>query len=100
MICDRYDSTILNNFYIELFSSNFRDYDSVTQNTKTDYLFETNNFNDWFARLIKTFAADTELAITATDIIAETTKHPEFVADLKNEYEELKELCCDEDDDF
>jgi hypothetical protein len=99
MTCDRYNSLILNNFYLELFSSDFNDCESATQNAKTDCLFETNSFNDWFIRLVKTFVEETELPITAADVVAETTKHPEFVSDLKTEYEELKEL-CDEDDDL
>lgn len=99
MTCDRYDSAILNNFCLELFSSDFRDYESATQNAKTDYLFDCDNFNDWFVQLLNIFVEETELSITAADVIAETTKHPEFIADLKNEYEELKELCSDEDDD-
>ena len=88
-----YNSTILNEFYVELFSSDFRNFESTTQNAKTDCLFETDNFNDWFIKLIKTFVEETELNITVVDVIAETTKHPEFIIDLKNEYEELKESC-------
>ncbi len=93
-----YNSNILNEFYVELYSTDFRDYESATQNAKTDRLFETDNFNDWFIQLVKIFVEETELSITAVDVIAETTKHPEFITDLKNEYEELKELCSDEDD--
>lgn len=98
MTCDRYDSTILNNFYLELFSSDFRDHDSATQNAKTDLLLETDNFSDWFNCLITTFVEDTKLSITKIDIIAEVTKHPEFVSDMRVEYEELKELCDDENE--
>ena len=97
MTCDRYDSTILNNFYLELFSSYFRDRDSVTQNAKTDRILESKNFTEWFNCLINIFIEDTEFNITQIDIIAELTKHPEFVSDMKAEYEELKDLC---DDDF
>lgn len=96
MTCDRYNSLILNNFYLELFSSDFRDQDSVTQNAKTDLLLETDNFSDWFNCLITAFVDDTK-SITQIDIIAELTKHPEFVSDLRAEYEELKEQCDDED---
>ena len=96
MIYDRYDSNILNNFYLELFSSDFRDRDSATENAKTDCLLKTNNFNDWFKHLIVTFV-DTTKSITLIDVIAEINKYPEFVSDMRAEYEELKELCDDED---
>ena len=95
MTCDKYDSNILNNFYLEMFSSDFRDHDSATENAKTDCLLETNNFNDWFKCLIATFVDSTK-NITLIDVIAEINRHPEFVSDMRAEYEELKELCDDE----
>ena len=97
MTCNKYDSAILNNFYAELFSSDYKDYSSAVENAKTDCLLETDNFGDWFKYLITAFVDNTKLSITLIDIIAEINRYPEFVSDMRAEYKELKELC---DDDF
>lgn len=97
MVCNRYESTILNNFYLELFSSDFRDYNSATQNAKTDSLFEYDNFDDWFDYLITVFIEDTDSIITKDAVLAELKKYPDFRSFMQAEYEELKELCDNED---
>ena len=80
-----YNSNILNEFYIELFSTDFKDYDSVVQNAKTDYLFDATDFNDWFDYLINVFVEVTDLELTVADVMAEATKHPDFISDLEKE---------------
>jgi hypothetical protein len=95
-----YNSNILNEFYIELFSTDFKDYDSVLQNAKTDYLFDAADFDDWFDYLINVFVEVTDLDVTAEEVTAEAAEHPDFISDLEKEYKTLREICYLEDDDF
>jgi hypothetical protein len=89
-----YPTELLNSFNLELFSTDYRDYDSVTQNAKTDYLFECDNFDDWFTHLIETFVEDT--GSNETQLMFDIQNCPDFVKNMKSEYDELKEL-YDED---
>ena len=90
-----YPTPLLNQFYLELFSTDFRDYDSPTQNCKTDYIFDYDNFEDWFENVIDTFIRDTDC--DETQLRVDLKNHPEFIEDMKSEYNELLELCSDED---
>lgn len=92
-----YSTDLLNRFYLELFSTDFRDYDSSTQNSKTDDLFDYDNFDDWFDNLISVFVDDTDC--DENELRTDLKNCPKFIEDMKSEYNELLEFCSDEDDD-
>lgn len=85
-----YPTELLNNFYLELFSTDFRDYDSPTQNSKTDYLFDYDDFDEWFEMLVESFVNDTDC--DEEQLRIEIQNCPKFVEDMKFEYEQLLEL--------
>ena len=85
-----YPTEILNNFYLELFSSEFRDYESTTENSKTDYLFDYDDFDQWFEMLVESFVDDTDC--DEEQLRIEIQNCPKFVEDMKFEYEQLLEL--------
>jgi hypothetical protein len=87
---DRYPTKLLNRFYVELFSTDFRDYDSPTQNAKTDYLFDVDTFEEWFEKLIKVFVSNTE--VDENQLRQDISNCPEFVNDMRFEYDELLEI--------
>ena len=70
---------------------------SATENAKTDYLFECESFNEWFERLITVFAEEARLSRTV--VHTEVFTDAEFIDSMKAEYEELKELCADDEDE-
>ena len=92
-----FKTKLINQFYEALFCTDFNDYASATQNAKTDYLFDCKNFDGWFDKLVNVFAVEEE--VNATDIKAEAITDAEFMKMLKAEYEELKELCADDEDE-
>ena len=109
-----YKSTLINRFNKALFSTDYTSYETATQNAKTDYLFDYDNFEDWFDMLISRFVEEVEedrkYAIKNDyDIVVEPVDEdelrkaiaacPEFVKDMRSEYEELLELCSDDDED-
>lgn len=85
-----YPTELLNNFYLELFSSEFRDYESTTENSKTDSLFDYDDFDEWFEMLIESFVDDTDC--DEEQLRIEIQNCPKFVEDMKFEYEQLLEL--------
>lgn len=85
-----YPTELLNNFYLELFSSEFRDYESTTENSKTDYLFDYDDFDEWFEMLIESFVDDTDC--DEEQLRTEIQNCPKFVEDVKFEYEQLLEI--------
>jgi hypothetical protein len=109
-----YESKLLNRFYRALFHTDFYDTESATQNAKTDYLFECEDFSEWFDRLVnrfvdeasaKDFAPDPEHPdevmepVTASTIRRALNACPDFIDDMQTEYEDLKELCSDDEDE-
>ena len=92
-----FNTKLINKFYEALFSTDFKDYASATQNAKTDYLFDFKTFEEWFDKLTKVFAAEEE--VNATDVKAEALADVEFMKMLKAEYEELIELLKDDEDE-
>ena len=108
-----YESTLINRFNRALFSTDYTGYESATQNAKTDYLFDYDNFEDWFDMLISRFVEETEedrdFAIeNDLDVIDPVDEdelrkaieaRPEFVKNMRAEYEELRELCADDYDE-
>jgi hypothetical protein len=97
MKCTSYSTEIENNFYTELFSTDFRDYDSSVQNAKTDILCDDINmsFDNWFDYLINSFADNCELDFDTV----KRSLSDEFIDDLKNEYEYLKEVISEYNDE-
>ena len=97
MFIEIYPTDLLNNFYLELFSTDIRNYDSPTQNAKTDYLFDYDNFDDWFEKLISVFINDT--TCDETQLRLDLKNCPKFIEDMKTEYNDLLELCSDDEDE-
>jgi hypothetical protein len=97
MKCTSYSTEIENNFYTELFSTDFRDYDSSIQNAKTDILCDNidMSFDNWFDYLITSFADEYKLDFDSVKRSLST----EFINDMKNEYEYLKEAISEDFDD-
>ena len=102
-----YKSNLINRFNRALFSTEYNNYDSATQNAKTDRLFEFDNFDDWFDMLITRFVEEVEEDRKYSDIIdpvdeeelrTEILNCPEFVVDMKSEYEDLLDLCSDDEE--
>jgi hypothetical protein len=95
--CTSYRTPVENDFSTELFSTDYRGTDSRTQNAKTDLI--SNNpdieFEPWMYYLIERFAEEFELeAETVADALSD-----KFINDLKAEFDDLKELIGDDDDD-
>jgi len=85
-----YPTELLNNFYLELFSTNFRDYDSPTQNAKTDYLFYCDDFDEWFEMLIESFVDHTDC--DEEQLRQDISNCPKFVDNMRLEYKELLDI--------
>jgi hypothetical protein len=100
-----YKQQILNDFYVDLFSTVYNDYPSVVQNAKTDILCENIeiSFEDWLDELIDTYCYNNSQDIEAVKKAIEA--EPQFKEDLKSEFDDLKEEVAeiiaetDEDED-
>lgn len=101
--CADYKSNILNEFATALFCTDYRDHECPTQNAKTDDIFEYDNFEDWFDNLIRTFLEeDLDFDVTYDEIIIALKAEPDFIEDMKEEYNRLVEICTeiyDEEDE-
>lgn len=97
MKCTSYSTEIENSFYTELFSTDFRDYDSSVQNAKTDILCDDidMSFENWFDYLINSFTDSCGLDFDTV----KRSLSDEFINDMKNEYEYLKEVVSEYDDE-
>lgn len=99
-----YKSGILNNFYRELFSTEYSDTASVTQNAKTDIIFELNldgsdeSFEKWLNGLVDCYADDCDINKTA--LLKAITSCPEFKKDMKEEFDQVYEDYDVYDDDY
>jgi hypothetical protein len=91
-----FNTKLTDKFYEALFCSGFKDYTSATQNEKTDCLAECKNFDEWLDRLINVFADEEE--VNAATVRTTALADKKFIETMKAEYEELLELCDDEDD--
>ena len=92
-----FKTKLINKFYEALFSTDFKDYASATQNAKTDYLFDCKTFDEWFDKLVNVFANEEEADVAV--VKAEATADAEFMKMIKAEYEELLDLLADEEDE-
>ena len=99
-----YKTGILNNFYRELFSTEYCDTASTTQNAKTDLIFELNldgsdeSFEKWFECLIECYANDCDVNKTA--LVKAIANCPEFKKDMKEEFDQVYEDYDVYDDDY
>lgn len=99
-----YKQKILNDFDEELFSTNYHDYATATQNAKTDNICDNPKieFEDWLNDLVKTFCRDNP-QYTTQQVVDAMNKEPEFKEDIKSEFdylkEEMQELLDEEDED-
>ena len=98
-----YKSGILNNFYRELFSTEYSGSASATQNMKTDSFLEheyddsNESFEKWLNGLVDCYADDCDINKTA--LLKAIAACPEFLQDIKEEYNTLYEWYCEEDED-
>lgn len=92
-----YNTKLLNDFYTLLFYTNFKGTSSTTQNMKTDCLFEYDCFEPWLYKLIDTFVDEVSYNVTKDEVLIDIRNCPKFIEDMRVEYQELLEL-CDEDD--
>jgi hypothetical protein len=92
--CTTYRTPVENDFCTELFATDYgASTASAVQNTKTDILTSEIGFEQWMYYLIERFAADNELD---PEMVSEALSD-KFIDDMKAEFDELKELCADED---
>lgn len=95
-----YKTKIENEFYEELFKTDFCDYESATQNAKTDSLCDNIDmtFEEWLDELVDAFVDETGYdKKTVVNSISQ-----EFIKDMKEEFEDLVETVrevLEEDDD-
>jgi hypothetical protein len=92
-----FNTKLIDKFYEALFCTDFNDYASATQNAKTDNLFECKDFDEWLDKLINVFAVEEK--VNVADVRTSTLAVKKFIDTMKAEYEELLELCADEDDE-
>lgn len=100
-----YKQKILNDFYEELFCTDFNDYASATQNAKTD-LFCSNHqidFNEWLDQLVEAFCKDND-EYTVAEVKEAIKQEPKFLEDMQEEFIYLREEALemfgyDEDDE-
>lgn len=98
-----YQQKILNEFYKELFSTDFNDYASPTQNEKTDSLCDDINisFDDWLVKLAEVFCDNSGYKLIA--VLDAINDEPQFKEDLKHEFkrlkEEVKEILAEDEED-
>ena len=86
-----YKTGILNNFYRELFSTEYAGTASATQNAKTDIIFELNGLVDCYA---------TDCDINKTALLKAIYNCPEFKKDMKEEFDQVYEDYDVYDDDY
>jgi hypothetical protein len=90
-----YDNDLLDLFNTLLFMTDYNDYESATQNSKTDTLcLEPDiDFENWFDEVCETFCR--ELDFDFKTVQAEALADESFMTSLKEEFEFLKEFCKD-----
>lgn len=98
-----YKSGIINNFYRELFSTEYSDFASTTQNMKTDSFLEheyddsNESFEKWLSGLVNCYADDCDINKTA--LLKAIAACPEFLQDMKEEFNQLYEEYCEDDEE-
>ena len=98
-----YKTGIINNFYRELFSTDYSDFASATQNMKTDSLLEQDfdgsdeSFDKWLNGLVDCYADDCDINKTA--LLKAISSCPEFKKAMREEFDQLLEDYADDEDD-
>lgn len=86
-----FKNKILNDFYVELFSTDFRDYSSKIQNMKTDILPRLRNspemFGEWLTELIHEYCK--EYNLSSVKVTSLVFRNNEFYEMIKDEFESL-----------
>ncbi len=87
-----YKNKVVNKFYEALFSTDFHDYETKTQNAKTDLLVQNSNisFEEWYNKLIEVFCDEFDEDFKTVKVAV--IKDYDFIVDLKKEFEDLKDL--------
>ena len=99
-----YKFGIVNNFYRELFSTDYADTASATQNMKTDSFAEQDfddtdeSFEKWLSGLVDCYANDCDINKTA--LLKAIANCPEFKQDMREEFDQLLEEYEDDEDDY
>ena len=99
-----YKQKVLNDFDEELFSTDYNDYATATQNAKTDNICQNPRitFEDWLADLVKTFCRDND-EYTVEEVNKAIEQEPKFLEDIREEFdylkEEMQDLLDDEEED-
>ena len=99
-----YKSGIINNFYRELFSTEYAGTASATQNAKTDNFCELDlydsdsSFEKWLNNLVDCYADDCDINKTA--LLKAISNCPEFKQDMREEFDQLLEDYEDDEDEF
>ena len=94
---NEYDNDLLNLFNTLLFMTDFNDYESATQNSKTDIFCEEPDiiFEDWFETVCKTFCRELDLDLET--VKKEALSNESFMTSLEEEFEFLKEMFEDDE---
>jgi hypothetical protein len=92
-----YDNDLLDLFNTLLFMTDINDYESATQNSKTDTLcLEPDiSFDDWFDSVCETFYRELDLDLKTVQ--SEALSNEPFMTALEEEFEYLKEFCIDDE---
>ena len=90
---NEYDNDLLDLFNTVLFMTDFNDYESATQNSKTDVICcePDIDFENWFDSVCKTFCR--ELDLDFKTVKEEALADKSFMSALEVEFEFLKEMC-------
>lgn len=91
-----YNTKLLNDFHTLLFYTDTTGSSSITQDTKTDSLYDFDCFEDWFDNLITVFVDELSYNTTKEEVLNDLENCPKFLEDMRLEYAELKELCEDD----
>ena len=85
-----YKTKLLNKFYKALFSTDFNDFGTETQNMKTECLATCLDFYSWANKLVDTFAK--EYDVDRDQLLKDMESDSNFMEDLLFEYDNLVDM--------
>ena len=85
-----YNTKLLNKFYEALFSTDFNDFETATQNMKTDCLETCTDFDSWANKLVDTFVE--EYDVDKNQLVQDMKNDSNFMEDLRFEYDDLVDM--------
>lgn len=85
-----YNTKLLNKFYEALFSTDFNDFETATQNMKTDCLETYTDFDSWTTKLVDTFVE--EYDVDKNQLVQDMKNDSNFMEDLRFEYDDLVDM--------